>query len=123
MPKGDPFSNLKQARALLLERAREMVDFYIDNAKAASANGDFETASKAMQFLMERMRDEDGTTLVEQSVDKPKQAKQVSSGPSIQIGFKLGGVNDPKTLPEVTISKPEDPEEFWTDIGRPDDGK
>jgi hypothetical protein len=51
---------------------------------------------------MEHMPEEDGQRLLEISVDKPKQVEQ-KTGPSIQIGFQLGGVAPQPALPDASI--------------------
>jgi hypothetical protein len=103
MPIGGPhFSSVKKAREALKERANELLDIQIAIIKGAMSKGDYETAAKANQFLMEHIPDEDGTRMIDQSVDKPKQL-EAKLGPSINIGFAIGGINQPKELPPAVI--------------------
>lgn len=99
MPPKNPFPKVKEAREALKEKALELFEEYRDMIREAREKGDFETATKHIQWLIEHMpMDEDGNTMVDPSVDKPKpEAKP--TGPSISIGFNLGGIDTPKALP------------------------
>lgn len=97
------FSKVKEAREALKDKALDLFEQYQSLIRDAIAAQDFETASKGLQFLMEHMpKDDDGTTLLESSVDKPKVIEN-KGGPTIQIGFSLGGINTPKELPPSVI--------------------
>lgn len=97
------FSKVPEAREVLKKEALTIIDRFLVTLQNAEARGDFETASKGYQWLMEHFpAHEDGTTLIDQGIDKPK-VVQGYQGPSIQIGIAMGGVGQPKTLP----AKPE----------------
>lgn len=97
---GPAFSSVRKAREALKERAHELLEAYISTIKMAAAAGDYETAVKGYQHLLEHMPDEDGIKLIESSVDKPKPGADGPKGPTIQIGVQIGGR---KSLPESTI--------------------
>jgi hypothetical protein len=97
------FSKVREATEAIMERAMEVFELHMENARAAMANKDHETANKATSFLIEHMPNEDGVTMVDISVDKPKQVDQNRIGPSINIGFKIGGIEKPKELPAVNV--------------------
>lgn len=101
------FTKVKIARELLREQAEEIVKLYMDNAKIAMAHGDYETAQKALQWLLEHMPSEnDGTRVVDSGVDKQIQQQQGPTGPTIQIGIQVGGV------PAKPIDAPKKPTGF-----------
>ena len=96
-------SSVRKAREALQARANEILDLMLLNAKQAAASGDFETAQKTYQYLLDHTPGEDGQRVVEISVDKPKQVEARPTGPAIQIiGIGLGGVNRPQ-LEEANI--------------------
>ena len=99
---GRAFSSVRKAREALKERAFELLDGYIAVIKQAAASGDYETATKGYQYLLEHMPEEDGQRMIEISVDKPVQV-EAPKGPTIQIGFQLGGVNEPKQIEAPAI--------------------
>ena len=106
MPVGGPhFSSVKKAREALKERAQEILDLQMTIIKAAIANGDFETAAKANQFLLEHIPAEDNQRLLDTNVDK--QQIESKSGPNINIGFAIGGVSQ-KELPPIIEVTPKD---------------
>ena len=104
-PVGDQryFPKVKEAREALKAKALELHQLYMEVIQAALDKGDVETAMKATQWLIEHMPREDGESMVDISVDKPKAIEQ-KSGPSINIGFALGGLGEARSLPPaVTI--------------------
>lgn len=110
-----PFSKVRRAREALREKAEELVDLYMKNIENATVAGDAEVAGKAIQWALEHLADDDGTTVVSPGVDKPRPVEQVK-GPSIQIGFALGGLSTQLALPSSeavdaeTVEEPsEDP--------------
>ena len=100
-PVGGPhFSSVRKAREALRARAEELLEGYINTIKMAVAAGDYETATKAYQYLLEHMPDEDGTRLIDQSIDKPK-VEAGSKGPSHYIGIAIGGIPQKHLPPAV----------------------
>ena|SRR3990167_6757488 len=102
---GGPYfkASVKKARQRLMDRADEIIQKYLKMIDMAMAEGDFETANKAFQFLVEHMPKEDGEAIITESAAKPKQVESGPSGPVINIGVKVGG-SSKDTLPEpVTI--------------------
>ena len=96
--KREYFPKVREAREVLRERAIEILETYIAVIGEARKAGDHETATKSLQWLIEHMPEEDGERMIEGSVDKPKQIEG-NVGPQINIGFALGGLNQPKELP------------------------
>lgn len=99
------FTKIQQAREALRDKADKIIEEYLDIAVQAKAAGDYETAAKALQWLIEHMpADEEGQSLVDTSVDKQKQQAQQQLGPAIQIGIAIGGANQAqKALPQAEI--------------------
>ena len=103
IPIGGPhFSSVRKAREALRERAFELLDGYIAVIKQAAAAGDYETAAKGYQHLLEHMPDEDGTRMIDMGIDKPKQI-EAYSGPAVQIGIQLGGIAPKALPPPITV--------------------
>jgi hypothetical protein len=98
---GKSFSSVRKARAALQERANEILDLQIRIIKEAITAGDFETAAKANQFLLEHIPADEGERVLDISIDKPKQVESGPKGPLIQIGVAIGGISPTKALPEV----------------------
>lgn len=69
-----------------------------DKAVSKAIKTDPEVAIKAIQWAYEHVRDADGVTVVDASVDK--QQAPVASGPTIKIGFQLGGL---ATIPKQAL--------------------
>lgn len=99
MPK-EYFPRVKEAREALKAKALEIYELQVKIIMESLTAGDFETAAKANQWLLEHMPNEDGVTVIDSSAATPKQAEG-HAGPSINIGFALGGVNTPKALPQA----------------------
>src|SRR5690348_11991394 len=65
------FSKVRAARELLRERASEILEQYLAVVAEAQAAGEYEVAAKSLQWLIEHMpKEDDGSTIVERSVDK-----------------------------------------------------
>lgn len=97
------FPKVKEAREVLKGKALELHALYMRIIEGAIKKGDMETAMKATQWLLEHMPNEDGVSMVDVSIDKPKQIEG-KQGPSINIGFALGGIAERKAIPAtVTI--------------------
>lgn len=100
-PQRDFFSKVKVARELLREKSEEILREYLDIVQQAKVAGDYETAAKSMQWLIEHMpADEDGGRMVDQSIDKRQEVNQKPTGPAIQIGIAVGGVGKQLALPK-----------------------
>jgi hypothetical protein len=101
------FPAVRKARELLKERAVEIYNQYVAVLKQSAEAGDYETAAKGYQFLIEHMPAEDGETMIDISVDKPRQVETKYTGPSVQIGIALGGIPETQkalvSSPTVTI--------------------
>lgn len=100
------FSKVYQAREALRDKADKILEEYLDVAVQAKEAGDYETAMKTLQWLLEHMpADEGGKALVDTSIDKQKQIdKSGPTGPAIQIGIAIGGVGKAqKALPSVEV--------------------
>jgi hypothetical protein len=105
--RGD-FARVKAARELLREKAEELFTAYMDVIQKATDSGQYETAAKHLQWLIDHMpAAEDGQRMIDHSVDKNPQAnlpQQVDTTPRIQIGIKVGGIGDDlKKLPEPKV--------------------
>jgi hypothetical protein len=99
------FPKVQAAREILRERAMEILEAYLATIAEARAAGDFEVATKCLQFLMEHMPEEEGVRLLDISVDRPREVES-KGGPAINIGIALGGMNQPKELPAVIDVQP-----------------
>lgn len=98
------FSRVAIARQVLREKAEEIYAEYFETLKLAKEAGDFETASKGLQWLMDHMpAEDDGTRMIDVSVDKTTTVVAAPTGPSIQIGIQLGGVKPQKALPSAEV--------------------
>lgn len=101
------FSKIKVARELLRQRAEELVNEYLDIAKQAKIAGDYETAAKSLQWLLDHIPgDSDGVRVVDSSVDKTQPTAPANTQPSIQIGIQVGGVNKKKLTTTETKKLP-----------------
>lgn len=97
------FPKVKEAREALQAKALELHEYYMTIVHMAMEKGDLETALKAVQWLHEHMPRGAGDSMIDISIDKPKQIEAGPRGPQVNIGFALGGINEPKALPTVTI--------------------
>jgi hypothetical protein len=102
------FSKVAVARALLREKAEDILQQYLRVVDEARVSGDYETAAKSLQWLIEHMpNDDDGAPMVQVSVDKKVQAvEKGNSGPSISIGIAVGGLGPQRSLPDSELQKP-----------------
>ena len=104
---GNYFSSVRKAREALRVRAFETYEKLQKIIDMAAAAEDFETAAKYAWMLLEHTPKEDGESVIDESAAKPKLTERGPSGPVIQIGVRVGGVNDtaqPRAeLPEAII--------------------
>lgn len=105
MPEGGPsFSSVRRARELLREKSLETYAAYMKLAEEAIKKGDLEIAEKIYRYVLDHTIDDDGTPLLGPSVDKPKEIESSGpKGPSITIGVAIGGLGQPKQLPEADV--------------------
>lgn len=97
------FSRVKEARELLKNEAENILKLHMQIIQEARMKGDHETALKGTMWLIEHMPADEGTRLVDVSVDKVHQ-DDGPKGPQIQIGIALGGMpNSQKLLPTVEV--------------------
>lgn len=94
------FPKVRQARELLASKALDVLNQYQKIIMEAMASGDYETAAKHTQWLLEHMPAENGTRLIDPSAAKPKEVEG-PKGPQIAIGIALGGMN--KSLPSAEV--------------------
>jgi hypothetical protein len=99
--KRDYFPRVREAREALRERAMELFELQVQIIRQALLKGDFESAYKANEWLLEHMpAEDDGTRMIDSSAAEPKQIAG-PTGPQIQIGIKFGG--NPKELPPAEV--------------------
>lgn len=105
-------SKVAIARQLLREKSEEMLKQYMLVIDEARASGDYETAMKGLQWLIEHApADEAGERVVDVSVDKKQQV--VDQGPvraPIQIGIQVGG------LGQHSLPNPKKPKELVGEV-------
>jgi len=93
------FTKVKIARELLREQADTILKDYLDVVSKARDAGEYETAAKALQWLIEHMPSEDdGTRILDTGIDKEVKPQQQDNRPAIQIGIQVGGVAPQKQL-------------------------
>lgn len=89
----------------MISQSLDMLQLYVDNMKAAFLKGDHEVVKESLQWWFEHSpKAEDGTSVIDISIDKaPTQV--APSGPTINIGFKLGGMvgGEQRALPQGKI--------------------
>ena len=103
MPR-DPFPKVKEARDAARARALEILDDFQSTIKLAVAAGDYEAAMSSFKWLLEHMpADEDGTKVIDTSVDNRKQVEG-PVGPQINLGFQISGLG---AQPQVAVVEPE----------------
>ena len=72
------FPKVKEAREALREKALELFELQVSIIREALNKGDFESAYKANQWLMEHMpASDEGERLIDSSAAKPK---EITSG-------------------------------------------
>lgn len=105
--RGNTFSRIKEARQALREKALDFLALYEENAKVAMAAGDHEVVMKSMQWILEHLpQDEDGTLMIDPSIDRPVPQNAMPAGPQINLGIAIGGVT--RTAGELPPMAPAD---------------
>lgn len=103
IPKRRAFPKIAEVREMLKERAAELLSLQRRIVYEALANQDYETANDANKFLLTHLpSDENGTRLLDPDIDKPKDQGKLP-GPSISIGFAIGGLNHTQSLPPANL--------------------
>lgn len=107
---GKYFSRVKEARELLKERAREILDRQERMIEQAAARGQMTAALQANQWLLEHIPADEGERVIDASPDKPTLIDAKPTGPLVQIGFNLGGMVAPKQIEpiEAEVIKPKE---------------
>lgn len=112
-PTGDDryFPKVREAREALRAKALELHNLHLEIIQAAIDKGDLETAAGEVRWLTEHMpKGDDNERMIDESAAKPKQIEQ-KRGPSVNIGFALGGLGEARSLPPaVTIDVEPAPE-------------
>jgi len=98
----DPFPKVNEAREAARARALEILEDFVSTIKLATAAGDYEAAMKSYQWLLEHMPEDEGTRVIDSSVDNKKQIEG-PVGPQINIGFRISGVPDTEPAQIVTV--------------------
>lgn len=92
------FSKVREARDAIRDEAVNLLTIYKKNVEAALQAGDYKTVQDSIEWLFLHMPpDEDGNKVVDQDLDKPK-ADSGKSGPTINLGFAIGGLGVQKEL-------------------------
>lgn len=96
------FGKLKEVREALKRKAEKWVEDYDKAIQKSIQKSDNETAIKAIQWAFEHMpADEDGTKVIDPSVNKPAPKTETPTGPTFNFGFTLGGVTKPAPAPAL----------------------
>lgn len=86
-------SKVKEAREAYKAKALQILELYHQNIKKLYQKGEHQAAAEAMQWFLEHAPKDEGITILDPSVDKTKGSDDsVNRGPTIQIGFALGGL-------------------------------
>jgi len=102
------FPRVQEAREALAAKAVDILEAYVKVVKEAAAAGDYEVATKSLQWLMEHMPQEQLGGMIDVGIDKPK-VTVGSVGPAINIGFAIGGITKPPLeLPPAEVIDAED---------------
>lgn len=84
----ESFPKLRQARERLRERADEIITQMLETVTEAREAGDYKSAVAGLTWLLEHMpAAEDGTRVVDSSVDKQPKGLGEGKGPTIKIGL------------------------------------
>lgn len=96
------FTKVKEAREMLRSKAAEILEAYLLNATAAQAAGEFEVAAKSLQWLLEHMPKDSGSSeaLVDTSVDKVAKTDGRKGNFGVQI-MLAPTAPIPKALPKA----------------------
>jgi hypothetical protein len=101
--KREYFPRVREAREYLLDKAVELMELHHKLIIQAAEAGEYEAALKATEWAIDHTpADEDGVRMIEGSIDKVKEDRNKYL-PTIQIGLKIGGMPEPKALPEPVI--------------------
>ena len=87
---------IEEARTKFISRASRMVDTYFQATEGALKDGQFDVASKSAQWYIQNVSSE-GARII----DRPETGK---TGGTVQIGIKVGGIDQPVTAIAVPTS-------------------
>jgi len=101
----DLFPKSREARELLVSKAQELIERYMEVSKKAEDAGDWKTAIESLQWLISRLpSDATGVRVMDPHVDK-QIVQERPSGPQVNIGIQLGGINSKqKKLPAPIVT-------------------
>lgn len=87
----DYFPKVRQAREALAEKAKDILQQYLDVIQDARDAGNVEVAAESLQWLMEHMPEVENERMIDVHIDR-QALEKAPVGPSINIGFQLGGM-------------------------------
>lgn len=90
---------VRKAREKLAAEADTIIEEFRAMIRMAAAQGEYEAALKAQQWLVDHIPNEDGQRVIDGTTDKV-QVEAGPKGPLIQIGIIQGGISK-KELPAV----------------------
>jgi len=97
------FPKVREAREALRDKALALHELHMEIVQLAIDKGDLETAAGEVRWLTEHMpKGDNNERMIDESAAKPK-VTEGPRGPSVNIGFALGGIDQPKLPPAVTI--------------------
>jgi hypothetical protein len=80
---------IREAREELQQRAGKYIAIHLEAAEQALASGDYDTARKAAEYILDRLSARDESGRIERIIDKEDDQRQL---PEIKIGIALGGL-------------------------------
>ena len=96
-------ASVRKAKEALKAQAYEIYEEYRATIREARVAGKYEEALNAYKWLIDHIPSEEGERLIEGSSDKVQQIESGNKGPVINIGIKLGGIQQPKTIEGTVI--------------------
>lgn len=97
------FPRVTEARNFLRDKAKDLLELQIKLIMEAAASGEYESATKANQWLIEHLpAGDDGVRVIDTSASKPKEIAQGTVGPTVNIGIAFGGIQASEAPKQVT---------------------
>lgn len=98
------FPKVTEARNFLRDKAKELLELQIKLIIEAAASGEYESATKANQWLIEHLpAGDDGVRVIDTSASKPKELGEGGKqGPTINVGIAFGGLQSQEEPKQVT---------------------